>query len=57
LRIRAHENAALPTATDDDLKALIGAVAAGADHEAERRRRQRLDTEFDALSSAAPDGR
>jgi hypothetical protein len=56
-RIRAHENAALLTATDDDLEALIEAVAAEANHEPNRRRRQRLDTAFDALNSVAAGGK
>ena len=56
-RIRSYENAALLTATDDDLEALIEAVAAEANHEPNRRRQQRLDAAFDALNSAAAGGR
>jgi len=44
--------AVLP-ATSDDLDELIGFVAAEANHEPSRRRRQRLDTALDALSNAA----
>jgi hypothetical protein len=40
--------------TDTDLDELIGAVAAEANHEPNRRRRQRLDAAFDALNNAAP---
>ena len=56
-RIRTHENAALLTATDHDLEALIEAVAAEANHEPNRRRQQRLDAAFDALNTAAAGGR
>lgn len=56
-RIRTHENAARLTATDDDLEALIEAVAAEANHEPNRRRRRRLDAASDALNSAAVGGR
>jgi hypothetical protein len=52
-RIRAHNNHAILTATDDELDELIGFVAAEANHEPNRRRQQRLDTAFDALNSAA----
>jgi len=38
------------TATDDELDQLTGLVAAEANHEPNRRRRQRLDAAFDALS-------
>lgn len=41
------------TATAADLDELIGGVAAEANHEANRRRQQRLDTAFNALTSAA----
>ena len=40
--------------TDTDLDELIGAVAAEANHEPNRRRQQRLDAAFDALNTAAP---
>jgi hypothetical protein len=56
-RVRTHENAALLTATDDDLEALLEAVAAEANHESNRRRRQRLDAAFEALNGAAAGGR
>lgn len=52
-RIRAHSDGAILPATDDDLDELIGFVAAETNHERNRRRQQRLDTAFDALSSAA----
>jgi len=53
-RIRAHDGGAVLPATRGDLDELIGFVAAEADHEPSRRRRQRLDTALDALSNAAP---
>jgi len=58
-RIRAHDGGAVLPATAGDLDELIGFVAAEANHEPSRRRRQRLNTAFDALSNAAqaPDGR
>jgi hypothetical protein len=52
-RIRAHDGGAVLPATNDDLHELIGFVAAEANHEPSRRRRQRLDTALDALSDAA----
>ena len=52
-RIRAHNDHAILSATDDDLDELIGSVAAEANHEPNRRRQQRLDTAFDALNDAA----
>ena len=39
--------------TDTDLDELIGAVAAEANHEPNRRRQQRLDAAFEALNTAA----
>jgi hypothetical protein len=58
-RIRAHNHRAVLPATDGDLDELIGFVAAEANHEPSRRRQQRLNTAFDALSNAAQatDGR
>jgi hypothetical protein len=56
-RIRAHHDGAVLAATDDDLDDLIGSVAAEANHEPNRRRRQRLDAAFDALNNAATNGR
>jgi hypothetical protein len=58
-RIRAHDGGAVLPATAGDLDELIGFVAAEANHEPSQRRRQRLNTAFDALSNAAqaPDGR
>jgi plasmid stabilization system protein ParE len=52
-RIRAHNDRAVLSATHDDLDELIGFVAAEANHESNRRRQQRLDTAFNALSNAA----
>ena len=54
--IRAHDDRAVLGATDDDLEDLIGAVAAEANHEPNRRRQQRLDAAFDALNGATADG-
>jgi len=51
-RIRARNDHAVLPATGDDLDELIGFVAAEAGHEPSRRRRQLLDTAFDALSNA-----
>lgn len=55
-RIRAHNNHAILAVTDEDLEELIGAVAAEANHEPNRRRQQRLDAAFDALNGAAAGG-
>ncbi len=52
-RNRAHNDGAILAATDDDLDELIGLAAAEANHEPSRRRQQRLDAAFDALSTAA----
>jgi hypothetical protein len=51
--IRAHDDHAILMATDDDLDELTGFVAAEANNEPSRRRQQRLDAAFDALTSAA----
>jgi hypothetical protein len=51
-RIRAHHDGAVLAATDDDLDVLIEALAAEANHEPDRRRRQRLDAAYDALNTA-----
>jgi hypothetical protein len=51
--IRARDNNLHLTIGETDLDELIGAVAAEADHEPNGRRRQRLDTAFDALNTAA----
>jgi hypothetical protein len=52
-RIRARKGGAVLPATGGDLDELIGFVAAEANHESSRHRRQRLDAAFDALSNAA----
>lgn len=52
-RIRADGDRMVLTATAADLEKLIGGVAAEANHETNRRRQQRLDTAFNALTSAA----
>ena len=52
-RIRGHGDHAILAATGDDLDELIGFVAAQANHEPSRSRRQRLDAAFDALTTAA----
>lgn len=51
--IRARNDHAILTATDDDLDELIGFVAAEANNEPSRRRQQRLDAAFDALTDAS----
>ncbi|HYN71135.1 MAG TPA: hypothetical protein VES60_01440 [Nakamurella sp.] len=51
-RMRAHRDGAVLAATDDELDELIGFVAAEANHEPHRRRRQRLDAAVDALRAA-----
>lgn len=51
--MRAHPKGAALHATADDLDELIGFIAAEANHEPNRRRQQRLDAAFDALSTAA----
>jgi hypothetical protein len=52
-RIRAHGDLTVLAATDDELDELIGFVAAEASNEPNRRRQQRLDAAFDALSAVA----
>lgn len=52
-RIRADRGSIILAVTDEDLEELIGSVAAEANHESNRRRRQRLDAAFDALNDAA----
>lgn len=56
--IRARNDHAILTGTDDDLDELIGYVAAEVNNEPSRRRQQRLDAAFDALTTTAhaPDG-
>jgi hypothetical protein len=51
--IRAHKNRHHLAVTDTELDELIGAVAAEANHEPNRRHQQRLDAAFDALNTAA----
>lgn len=51
--IRARDNSLHLALTDSDLDELIGAVAAEANHEPNRRRQQRLDAAFDALNTVA----
>lgn len=51
--IRARHDEAVLAVTADDLEELIGAVAAEANHEPNRRRQQRLDDAFNALNTAA----
>jgi hypothetical protein len=52
-RIRAARDSIILAVTDEGLEELIGSVAAEANHESNRRRRQRLDAAFDALKAAA----
>jgi hypothetical protein len=52
-RIRAHHDGAVLAADADELDELIGSVAAEANHEPDRRRRQRLDAAYEALVAAA----
>lgn len=54
-RIHANNDTAVLAVTDDDLDELIGATAAEANHEDNRRRQQRLDAPFDVLNNAAQD--
>jgi hypothetical protein len=52
-RIRADGDRAILRATDDEFDELIGFVAAGANHEPNRRRLQRLHAAFATLGDAA----
>ena len=54
--VRADGERTVLTATDDELDQLTWLVAAEANHEPNRRRRQRLDAAFDALSVAQTAG-
>jgi hypothetical protein len=56
-RMRHHDDGAALATTDDELDDLIGSLAAEANHEPDRRRRQRLDTALDTLEHATADGR
>jgi len=49
--IRAHSGDAILAVTDEQLDELTDAVAAEANHESNRRRRQRLDAAYDALNA------
>jgi hypothetical protein len=51
--MRAHPDGAALLTNADDLEELIGFVAAEANHEPNRRRQDRLDTAFNALTEAA----
>jgi hypothetical protein len=53
IRAGAHGDHVVLTASAADLDELIGGVAAEANHETNRRRQQRLDSAFNALTSAA----
>jgi hypothetical protein len=55
-RIRPHDTGAILPTTEDGLEELIGYVAAEANHEPNRRRRQRLEAAFDTLNDAAHTG-
>lgn len=48
---RAVDEELVLSATDDELEELLGYLAAEANHESDRRRRQRLDAGYDQLSS------
>jgi hypothetical protein len=50
---RVDRGQAVLTATDEQLEELLGYLAAQANHETNRRRRQRLDAAYDELSTAA----
>ena len=51
--VRHHPKGAVLRTNPDDLEELIGYVAAEANHEPNRRRQDRLDTAFTALTDAA----
>jgi len=51
--MRAHPDGAAFLTNTDDLEELIGFVAAEANHEPNRRRQDRLDAAFNALTEAA----
>ncbi len=50
--LRAHPDGAVLSVSDAELEDLVGAVAAEANHEPDRRRQQRLDRAYDALATA-----
>jgi hypothetical protein len=51
--MRAHEDGATLLTTDEDLEALIGCVAAEANHKPNRRRQRRFDAALARLEAAA----
>jgi hypothetical protein len=51
--MRSDDDRIIMPARGDDLDELIGFAAAEANHESDRRRRQRLDAALDALTDAA----
>lgn len=52
VRARPHPDGAVLSVSDAELEDLIGAVAAEANHEPDRRRQQRLDRAYGALDAA-----
>lgn len=52
-RVRGQRDHAIMSVTSEDLEELIGAIAAEANHEPNRRRQQRLDAALNALEDAA----
>ena len=50
---RTHHGGIVLTATDEELDELLGCLAAEANHESNRRRRQRLDAAYDQLNNSA----
>ena len=50
---RSHRGQVMLSATDEELDELLGYLAAEANHETNRRRRQRLDAAYDQLSNTA----
>jgi len=51
-RATPAQQGAVLSGREDDFEELLGAVAAEANHEPDRRRRKRLDTAFDLLEAA-----
>lgn len=54
--LAVHPGGAVLRTSNAELDELVGAVAAEANHEPDRRRRQRLDRAFDALNAATDGG-